>query len=123
MQRAVPTFARVASTSTRRVPSSALRRNFSAEAAAAGEAAGAKKSGGFFANLPKHPDHEGFEGVLRYYMPTNDKFVVFVLAQYTAVIGFFVMKNKSAAAAAEAAKPPPQYPDFRKALADLEKEA
>ena len=46
----------------------------SADAAAGEEAAAGKK--GFFANLPRDPNYEGFEGVVRYYLPTNDKVCV-----------------------------------------------
>ena len=42
------------------------------------------------------------------------QFVLFVLAQYGAVIAYFVLKNKAKKRAEEAARPPPQRPDFRK---------
>ena len=112
----------------------------SADAAAGEEAAAGKK--GFFANLPRDPNYEGFEGVVRYYLPTNDKvcvagrcrarrgwpscgdgcpcvllcpqFVMFVVSNYVAVIGFVIMKKKASAAAEAARAPPPAYPEFAK---------
>lgn len=89
------------------------------DAAAGGDAAAANKGKGFMANLPRDPNYEGFEGVVRYYLPTNDKFVLWVVSNYVAVIGFFVWKNKRAAAEAERNAPPPAYPDFSKKLAEL----
>lgn len=46
----------------------ALATSTSAEAAAP-----TKKGGSFFDNLPRNPDYEGYEAVVRYYLPTNDK--------------------------------------------------
>lgn len=35
--------------------------------------AAAKPKGGIFANLKKHPDYEGLEAVVRYYLPHNSQ--------------------------------------------------
>jgi len=42
------------------------------------------------------------------------QFVIFVVSNYAAVIGFFMWKSKRAEAAEAARAPPPSYPDFAK---------
>lgn len=104
--------ARVAQAVPRVRTANIAQRFHSAEAAPA-------KEGGFMANLPRNPNYEGFEGVIRYYLPTNDKFVVFVFSNYAAVIGFFVMRHKAKKAAEAAKAPPPEYPNFSKTIEEL----
>ena len=86
--------------------------------AAAGEGTAAQPKS-FFDKLPRDPNYEGFTGVVRYYLPTNDKFVVFVVSNYAAVIGFFMWKSAAADAEAKRNAPPPEYPDFAKELSKL----
>lgn len=42
------------------------------------------------------------------------QFVVFVVSNYAAVIGFFMWKSAAADAEAKRNAPPPEYPDFAK---------
>lgn len=110
---------RVAVRAAPRVPRVAARRAMS-DAAAGDSAAAGGKPKGFMANLPRDPNYEGFEGVVRYYLPTNDKFVMWVVSNYVVVIGFVMWKNNRAAEEEARKAPPPAYPEFAKELAKLQ---
>lgn len=66
------TVRRAASAAVRRAPAAArpVQRRFAQTAAAAEEGVAAKKPS-FMDSLPKHPDYQGVEAVVRYFLPHN----------------------------------------------------
>ena len=62
--------------------------------------------------LPKHPDYQGAEAVVRYYLPHSGQISMAVFGLYGLLIMYNVQSSKSSALKEAAAAPAPEYPAY-----------
>jgi len=60
----------------------------------------------------RHPDYEGIESYVRFYLPQNHHIVYAILGLYGSVALYFIMKGNAKSAATLRTMPPPQKPDY-----------